>query len=111
MNHSFSDYDLWKLDSGYGDPPEEPTHRSDCECDPCCDANSLAEARRIGYTGPMIKFSKADIFTHGRDCPKAEHDGTGYLHDRHYDTPYDVDGVTYCGRCHGFMGRSRDSQG
>lgn len=41
---------------------------------------------------------------HGRDCPKVEHVGAGYLHDAADDRPYDVDGVSYCGRCHGWMG-------
>lgn len=48
---------------------------------------------------------------HGRDCPKVQHVGGGYLHDADDDRPYDVDGVTYCGRCHGWMEtpvRSRD---
>lgn len=29
----------------------EYRHRSDCECDPCCDARNLAEARSLGYEG------------------------------------------------------------
>ena len=38
--------------------------------------------------------------THGVNCPKAPHVGDGYLHGEDDDTPYDVDGVPYCGRCH-----------
>lgn len=41
---------------------------------------------------------------HGKDCPKVEHHGRGYLHEAADDRPYDVDGVMYCGRCHGWMG-------
>ena len=37
---------------------------------------------------------------HGVDCPKMPHFGSGYLHGEHDDTPYDVDGASYCGRCH-----------
>jgi len=38
---------------------------------------------------------------HGRSCEKVVHLGAGgYLHDASDDTPYDVDGVRYCGRCH-----------
>jgi len=38
---------------------------------------------------------------HGLTCAKAVHLlGAGYLHDASDDTPYDVDGVRYCGRCH-----------
>lgn len=41
---------------------------------------------------------------HGRDCPKVAHIGDGYLHSADDDCAYDVDGMTYCGRCHGWMG-------
>ncbi len=35
-------------------------------------------------------------------CAKAYHDQRGgYLHAADDDRPYDVDGVSYCGRCHG----------
>lgn len=43
---------------------------------------------------------------HGVDCPKKSHrtqGGTiiqGMLHSEHDDTPYNVDGCSYCGRCH-----------
>ena len=34
-------------------------------------------------------------------CKKVEHIEDGYyLHTADYDGPYDIDGVTYCGRCH-----------
>jgi hypothetical protein len=38
-------------------------------------------------------------------CRKVPHIGEGYLHTEDDDRPYDVDGVLYCGRCHGFYGR------
>lgn len=38
--------------------------------------------------------------THGLNCPKAPHTHGGELHDENDDTPYDIDGVRYCGRCH-----------
>lgn len=37
---------------------------------------------------------------HGIDCPKLKHLGSGYLHAEDDDRPYDVDGLSYCGRCH-----------
>lgn len=40
---------------------------------------------------------------HGVDCQKVPHIGTGHLHMANDDTPYDVDGVWYCGRCHVFL--------
>ena len=41
---------------------------------------------------------------HGVNCPKAEHmRPNGYLHAATDDTPYDVDGLPYCGRCHGAL--------
>jgi hypothetical protein len=36
-------------------------------------------------------------------CHVAPHTGSGYLHDPEHMGPYDVDGVTYCGRCHVFI--------
>lgn len=35
-------------------------------------------------------------------CPKAAHVGMfgGHLHSETDDAPFDVDGVSYCGRCH-----------
>lgn len=38
---------------------------------------------------------------HGADCEKVPHNEKGgYLHAAEDDSPYDVDGVSYCGRCH-----------
>ena len=46
-------------------------------------------------------FSKEEFtIIHGFTCEKAEHVGSGYLHGEDDDSIYDVDGVTYCGRCH-----------
>lgn len=41
---------------------------------------------------------------HGIACPKVVHKaGISYEHGPTDDRPYDVDGVTYCGRCHSFL--------
>lgn len=40
------------------------------------------------------------MVTHGVDCHKVTHVGEGHLHGEDDDTPYMVDGVMYCGRCH-----------
>lgn len=41
---------------------------------------------------------------HGVNCVKVQHNGGvhfgGYLHDANDDSPYEVDGYDYCGRCH-----------
>jgi dCTP deaminase len=37
---------------------------------------------------------------HGVNCHKIPHTGLGYLHGEFDDTPYAVDGLRYCGRCH-----------
>ena len=39
---------------------------------------------------------------HGTDCKKAWHNSNrgGYLHGDADDTPFTVDGMSYCGRCH-----------
>ena len=42
---------------------------------------------------------------HGSTCRKVSHDqGVGYLHGEDDDTPYNVDGLNYCGRCHRWLG-------
>lgn len=38
--------------------------------------------------------------THGINCPKVPHTRHGYLHEASDDGAYDVDGISYCGRCH-----------
>jgi hypothetical protein len=41
-------------------------------------------------------------------CQKVEHDGrTGHLHDSEDDSPYVVDSLRYCGRCHWFLGAEK----
>lgn len=52
------------------------------------------EAYELGVHSPV----------HGLTCTKVIHrKGEGYLHDQDYDGPYDVDWVTYCGRCHTWL--------
>ena len=40
------------------------------------------------------------VIRHGVDCGKVAHVGVGYMHSEDDDTHYDVDGLSYCGRCH-----------
>lgn len=41
---------------------------------------------------------------HGTNCKKAQHEERGgYLHAEDDDSPYYVDGLAYCGRCHHWM--------
>ncbi len=47
--------------------------------------------------------SKPRMLRHGVDCEKVRHLGGGYLHAAYDDSPYDVDGVPYCGRCHQWL--------
>ena len=51
-------------------------------------------------------LTRAAVATHGVDCRKVKHLGTGdgYVHGANDDAPYDVDGVWYCGRCHAWLG-------
>lgn len=37
---------------------------------------------------------------HGKTCEKVHHVWSGWVHAPDDDGPYDVDGVSYCGRCH-----------
>ena len=41
---------------------------------------------------------------HGISCKKVVHLGGGYLHDADDDSPYEVDMLVYCGRCHEWLG-------
>jgi hypothetical protein len=45
-------------------------------------------------------------------CKKVIHEPgkTGYLHEADDDRPYDVDGVEYCGRCHGLYSFGHGSE-
>jgi len=52
-----------------------------------------------------------DTVRHPQDCHKVEHVGTGYLHPYDDDGPYDVDGVTYCGRCHRYIAALKELEG
>ncbi len=44
-------------------------------------------------------------------CVKLKHDPgvSGYLHGDDDDGPYDVDGLAYCGRCHGYIDPSQEA--
>lgn len=60
----------------------------------------------------MYKNKKLEVIpytpvTHGVDCDKVYHLGEGYLHRADDDTPYPVDGLMYCGRCHTYLGKLR----
>lgn len=47
-----------------------------------------------------IPLRPPDTLMHGYNCLKVHHTHEGYLHRPDDDSPYDVDGQTYCGRCH-----------
>lgn len=51
------------------------------------------EVRRVLTLGPRAEQR------HGVNCEKAPHNG-GNLHSENDNTPFEVDGVSYCGRCH-----------
>ena len=56
----------------------------------------------------MLELCKLDVPrwtsspTHGKNCKKVLHSKhrSGYLHASEDDSPYNVDGVAYCGRCY-----------
>jgi hypothetical protein len=48
-------------------------------------------------------MTPANDVKHGFNCQKVIHRESGYLHSSEDDSPYDVDGVAYCGRCHMVM--------
>lgn len=70
--------------------------------------NQFKATRAIIERGPCAEKVSASRYTvkrHGVDCPKEPHldQRAGYLHGPDDDGPYDVDGVMYCGRCHGWI--------
>ena len=60
---------------------------------------------RIACIRIIDEFMEKAVFVHGVNCFKEKHLVTGhaYLHSEEDDTPYDVDGVWYCGRCHIYL--------
>jgi len=61
-----------------------------------------------GINGLWVQGEKwTQPVRHGTDCLKAHHDEErgGYLHAENDNSPYDVDGATYCGRCHHWIPR------
>lgn len=73
-----------------------------------CAVNGL-EMPRIEYHGAPPTFEVPDLeppVVHGKSCFKVGHDSKqAYGHDVRDDTLYDVDGVSYCGRCHVYLPR------
>lgn len=65
-----------------------------------CGAEVIAsQCDKCGYVHEPPAIAPAVV--HGVNCKKVAHDFRGgYLHDAYDDTPYNVDGISYCGRCH-----------
>ena len=60
-------------------------------------------------TTAQSQDAQGDERIHGKTCRKVVHGSTGYpvggyLHGDYDDSPYDVDGLKYCGRCHQCIG-------
>lgn len=63
--------------------------------------NALEDAR---WNKQAYDYLTANLdIKHGKTCNKKPHTLTGYLHDAEDDSPYYVDGVSYCGRCHQYL--------
>ncbi len=77
---------------------------------------SLSEGRDVHITTYVAEADERGqreyrVLIHGRTCPKAAHgEQGGYLHAADDDPPYDVDGVTYCGRCHVVLPYDRSNE-
>ncbi len=69
---------------------------------PSDDQIIMGRVRRAADTLQILaRTSRLDPdITHGVNCEKKPHVRTGQLHGESDDTPFDVDGVMYCGRCH-----------
>lgn len=66
------------------------------EADPVLRAETKARLDRDAAD----RRKRLAVVRHGIDCRKSEHQGEGYMHGASDDSPYSVDGLTYCGRCH-----------
>lgn len=61
-------------------------------------ADAMLQARK--QLNCVVTPARA-FMEHGINCHKVQHESaTGFLHSYDDDTPYNVDGVKYCGRCH-----------
>ena len=69
------------------------------------------EAAETAQTTDSEAVGCRDLVRHGADCKKVKHEErAGYLHAEDDDSPYDVDGLAYCGRCHHWMPRVPNDQ-
>lgn len=72
--------------------------------EPLVCSRCVAKAREVLRAAKKISDAEfSEPAQHGVTCRKALHVGTGHMHGPEDDGPYDVDGQTYCGRCHGGM--------
>lgn len=93
---------------------EELENQKTCErIDAMTPAEIEAELLTAGYTKERLAAGLVKVratceaalarkaVVHGVSCHKWPHRSTGgYEHDANDDGPYDVDRVSYCGRCH-----------
>jgi hypothetical protein len=81
------------------------------------DLESRVEPIGDGTDSRTAMEERADsIIEHGKTCEKVPHEPDkriphprqgsheGWLHAADDDSPYDVDGLRYCGRCHYWIG-------
>lgn len=57
----------------------------------------------VPETPPEERRVPPPQYVHGINCEKRAHVGDGHLHDEADDSPFNVDGVMYCGRCHMYL--------
>lgn len=55
------------------------------------------------FGGSRVNRDKRTLIVHGQTCEKAPHLTAGYSHPEEDDSPYWVDNVCYCGRCHTYL--------
>lgn len=63
--------------------------------------------RVVSISNDRVTIRHSDCTEDFKRCNKILHTGTGYLHGDNDDTPYDVDGCVYCGRCHQSLDKTR----
>jgi len=69
----------------------------------------LPRGMALSLAETLKEHAEKLAITHGVDCEKKLHDiGDGFLHAENQDEPFDDEGLSYCGRCHTFLGQTID---
>lgn len=87
--------------ASYADGLEAAAMICEAEASVATNADQHIAARRLRHVAHRIRAAVSPSASPAHACKKERHLAAfSYLHGEEDDTPYDVDGVAYCGRCH-----------